>query len=56
MITIGGWIMSKLSAVNNSESSHTLANIRPAENEATSQSTYYDIEFSTEYSVYFKVQ
>jgi CheY-like chemotaxis protein len=39
MITIGGWIMSKLSAVNNSESSHTLANIRPAENEATSQST-----------------
>ena len=39
MITIGGWIMSKLSAVNNSESSHILANIRPAENEATSQST-----------------
>src|SRR5262245_18547481 len=31
--------MSKLSAVNNSESSHTLANIKPTENEATSQLT-----------------
>jgi CheY-like chemotaxis protein len=39
MITIGEWIMSRLFAVNNRESNHTLANIKLAENEATSQST-----------------